>query len=51
MATLFLNVSFLADKELNRGPDVATFFSKSKNFPETNKDSPKAYKEPPLAEI
>ena len=41
IATLFLNVSFSVDKDLTKGSDVATFFSKSKSFLETNKDSPK----------
>jgi len=44
MTTLFLNVSFLVDKDLIKGSDKAISFSKSKNFPETNRDSPKAYR-------
>ena len=51
MATLLLNISFSTDKDLIKGSNVATFFSKSKNFPETNRDSPKAYREPSLAKI
>ena len=51
MATLFLNVSFSADRDLITGSDMAIFFSKSKSIPETNKDSPKAYKKSPLAKI
>ena len=49
MATLFLNVSFLAEKDLIIGSDVATLFSKSRSFPKTNKDFPKAYKKSLLA--
>ena len=41
IATLFLSVSFSSNKDLTKGSDVATFFSKSKSFPETNRDSPK----------
>ena len=45
ITTLFLSISFSADKDLTKGSDVATFFSKSKSFPKMNRDSPKAYKE------
>ena len=51
METLLLSVSFLAERDLTIGSDEATFFSKSKSFLETNKDSPKAYKKSPLAEV
>jgi len=41
--TLFFSISFLAEKDLIISSTVDTFFSKSKSFPEMNKDSPKAY--------
>ena len=40
---MFFSVSFSAGKDLIIGLVVATFFSKSRSFPEMNKDSLKAY--------
>ena len=43
METLFLSISFSVDRDLITNSDVAIFFSKSKSFLETDKNSPKAY--------